>query len=289
MLLETLRKFMRENGYKVQEFSIPGLDSMDTYHSCVVDKLGAPMSGGFGRDRGTARKIAIAEFIERLEVLKIRSSGELVQKEWGLDQIPTACGFAVGFNLHNTIYRSIGEALERWVISQWIDNGLHIAELIRPEIEAELDDSSRILIAQFEEVRYFSKSVLVAVNDKLQEFRVTQTMAYFDGGIFPGSAVRKVNGSPWQHAILESYRNLLAFQNNSGPVDSFPANKVHFFARNRRIADQQIANAQKMSWPTPTISLHLNESRFGGEAFLARTIVDGWKPWNQGPLERFLY
>ena len=257
------------------------------WHSAIIDKFGNPISGGFSFDKMQARKIALAEFIERKKVNELFNISDKSKKEWGLDLIPTACGFAAGFNLQNTIQRSINEAVERWVMSKWIDNGCYIEQLPQNKIQ-NLDPASEFFVSQFDEVLFFKKEVVLQVNDQYQKITVGQTMGLTEFGIFPGSSAQFNNGQVWQHALLESYRHYLGVQNNPD-FSTFPGNKVLFFANNKKIALNQISNATKESWPVPEIILHQHQSFESDNYFLARTIINGWSSWNSGSIERFLY
>ncbi len=257
------------------------------WHSAVIDKNGNPISGGFSFDKMQARKIALAEFIERKKVNELFSISDRSKKIWGFDLIPTACGFAAGFNLQNTIQRSINEAVERWVMSKWIDDGYQIEQMNQSDIKG-LDPASEFFISQFDEVLFFKKEVAIQTNDQFQKITVGQTMGLTEFGIFPGSSAQFSHGQVWQHALLESYRHFLGVKNNPD-FSTFPGNKVLFFARNKQIALDQINKATKEIWPTPEIILHQNQSFASDSYFLARTIISGWQSWNLGPIERFLY
>lgn len=279
-----IERIIIENYLKIEEALIYKTSNFEYWHSTVIDKFEIPISGGFSSDRMTARKIAISELIEKLEFDKLKLS---INSEWGLDLIPTACGFAAGFNLQNTIQRSINEAVERWVMSKWIDDGYYIEKIPKNRIQ-NLDPASEFFVSQFDEVLFFKKEVMLQVNDQFQKITVGQTMGITEFGIFPGSSAQFNNGQVWQHALLESYRHFLGVQNNPD-FSTFPGNKVLFFAKNKQIALNQINKATKESWPVPEIILHQHQSFESDSYFLARTIINGWSSWNSGPIERFLY
>lgn len=279
-----IEKIIIENCLKIEEALFFKTNNFEYWHSTVIDKFGVPIAGGFSSDRMTARKIAISELIEKVEYDKLKLS---TNTEWGLDLIPTACGFAAGFNLQNTIQRSINEAVERWVMSKWIDDGCYIEQIPQNKIQ-NLDPASEFFVSQFDEVLFFKKEVVLQVNDQFQKITVGQTMGLTEFGIFPGSSAQFNSGQVWQHALLESYRHFLGVQNNPD-FSTFPGNKVLFFANNKQIALNQISNATKESWPVPEIILHQHQSFESDSYFLARTIIKGWSSWNSGSIERFLY
>jgi hypothetical protein len=259
------------------------------WHSTVVSKDGRPISGGFSTERMQARKIAIAEFLERHEVESLSKAGELVREEWGLNKIPTACGFAAGFDEKNTIQRSLNEAIERWVASNWIDGRKYIEEIPFEAVQPGLNPACLFFISKFVQVRFFKKEVLVWLDEKPVQISVVMTLGLTDRGIFPGHSTQNTNGSIWSHALLESFRHLIGIKNNPDPVDIFPVNKVRFFAENKQIALDQVSNACDSKWPVPQIELQRVKSFGSGNFFLARTIISGWSSWHSGPITRFLY
>lgn len=259
------------------------------WHVVVADKRNFPISGGFASTREQARKISISELLERRFFAEIRDSSESIRQDWGLNIHPTACGFAGGFDLLNVIDRSIAEAAERWVMSLWIDEQFEIEEIPYSKIASSLDDVSKYLIQQFDSVRFFSHRISVMYNGQRKYIVVAQTMGFKNEGIFPGSSAQLADGNYWQHALVESYRHLLAVRNNFDRGDVFPDNKVRYFAKNAKVALQQIDNAKRKDWPEPRIILSRSSKYLDDSFFVTRTIFDGWKSWSEGPVERFLY
>lgn len=273
--------------YRIEESLFFSAKNCEFWHSTLLDNNNLPVSAGFGPSISDARKIAIAEYLERSFYHECANTNVKKNIEWGIDIIPTACGFAAGFNLANTIHRSIAEATERWVMSKWIDDGFYLQQRNISSLENELDEASVFLISQFDKVLFFEKEVLVSLNELNFKIKVVQTMGLKDGGIFPGSSAQ-IGKNIWQHAMLESYRHLLLYKNNSF-VDRFPENKIRYFAKNAQVAFAAIDNAKKLEWPNPKIVFHKNTSIDKDNYFIARTIIEGWKSWHLGPLERFLY
>lgn len=273
----------------IEEAKIFGNSGSEWWHSAIIEPDRNPIAGGFAADRFQARKIAIAEFLERKKFVELTTSAESVKQDWGIDIIPTACGFAAGFDKHNTVFRSIFEATERWVMSKWIDEKFYIEETPYPQIAPSLDAISLFFVNQFKSVKFFEKKILLPINNKHFQITVGQTMALTEEGIFPGSSAQYTGGNIWQHALLESFRHLLAVSNNPKRENKFPDNKIFFFSKNKDIALKQISQADKKNWPSPEIKLHKIEPQLDGKYFIARTILVGWQPWNAGPLERFLY
>lgn len=287
-MILTLIESVSTEPFVIQEAKLECEGDIQLWHSSFLDRRNFPVSGGFGTSIIQARKIATAEYIERKFVSNVLKSPKL-SKEWGCDLVPSACGFAVGFDYTNTIHRSVGEALERWVMSLWIDQGYKIDQVRTEVVEPQLDPASRHFISQFDEVRYYLKEIAVYLDGRLFKFQIAQTMGLKDGGIFPGSSAQTTSGNCWQHSILESYRHLLAFRNNPKEVNTFPMNKVRYFAKNSAVAINQINAATIDQWPQPRIKKFRIQSFANDAYFVARTIIEGWTPWSEGPLERFLY
>lgn len=287
---EILLKFFSDGNYSIEEANLVIEPKADYWHSTVLDKNGNAVSGGFACDKMQARKIAVAEFLERKSYQSFSKQKHYsINDEWGLNIIPTACGFAAGFDFDNTIRRSIYESVERWVMSKWIDNNLSVEEVKLTSIENELDPISLYFISLFEEVLFFKKEILLMVNDKPISITVAKTMGLTKNGIFPGSSAQYTAGNIWHHALLESFRHLLFVKNNPARNNIFPDNKIRFFANNKNIGLNQIFAEKSSKWPIPSIIFHNCKPFFDNKYFIARTILSGWESWDKGPLDRFLY
>jgi hypothetical protein len=278
-----------QNECSLEESTLLNKSGSSYWHSTILNKSRTPLSGGFADDRMQARKIAVAEFLEREAFQKIFLSDESTRQAWGIDIINTACGFAAGFNLANTINRSINESVERWVMSKWIDDNLEIEELSFDSIKTILDPASLFFISYFEKVMFFKKTVVLFINSKPVKISVAQTMGLTSHGIYPGSSAQISGNNIWHHALLESFRHFLFVKNNPASKNNFPDNKIRFFSMNKDIAIKQICGKKQSAWPIPQITLHNSKSYLEEKYFIARTIIAGWKPWNEGPIERFLY
>lgn len=288
-MIENIALSLSQSECRIEEAPVFTDSGAEFWHSAVLGRDLAPISAGFARNRLDARKIAIAEYLERTTYRSIALSGPAIRASWGLDLIPTACGFAAGFDEKNTILRSLHESAERWVMSKWIDDGYSIEEISADQIVPELDAVSKFLISAFDSVRFFKKNILIQTQRSIVQITVGQTMAFKDDGIFPGSSSQFTGGSLWQHALLESFRHLLLVKNNPERTNVFPDNKIIFFSKNAVLAVRQIEAAKIKQWPDPTVRLHQVASYAEGQYFVARTILDGWRTWNEGPMERFLY
>lgn len=287
-MLELLNR-LAGSKISIQETVLPIPGSVNFWHSVILDESQNPLAGGFGEEISISRKIAVAEFFERTLVKNI-SQNSVDSEKWKISLVPNACGFAVGFNRDSTILRSISEACERWVMSKWIDDQYFIPEISNNDVEPKLDQASLFFAQNFDSVRYFKIGTLVKVDEKLIEIDVAQTTAIKDGGVYVGYAAKLAGDKKiWQHALLESFRHLLILKNNPPQPGVFPDNRIRFFSKNAAFAFNQIDRAYKKDWPIPRISFHHCEHFDEGNFYLARTIIEGWRPWHEGPLSRFLY
>lgn len=287
-MLSNVSNFFNESGLKLEEFNLLREVGLDYWHTCILDASGKVISGGFGEGKSISRKIALSEYFERVKVKQLLAMGKSTYVEWGLDQIPTGCGFAVGFDENNVRLRSVGEAIERWVLSKWIDENFRITEISYEEVYAGLDPVSRWLSEQFDQVRFFEKDVIVLFDDEFHKFKIGITVGKKDGGAFLGSSAKISSANIWQHSLLESFRHVL-IKMNSAPQKSFPDNRIRYFACNYNSAALQISCATKNTWSMPQISFHKLKFFDAENFFLARTIIRGWTSWHLGPTDRFLY
>ena len=231
----------------------------------------------------------MAELLERETFQMLKQSDSKTRESWWLDTHPTACGFAAGFDRQNVLDRSLREATERWVMSLWIDEEYIIDTVPKSDVVPNLDPISKFLYDQFDEIIFYFHEAIVSIPSGITSIPIAQTMAIKQGGIFPGSSTQLTGGSYWQHALVESFRHLMGYKNNPRRADRFPDNKVIYFATNADVALRQIERAQHRSWPIAKLLEPKLLERFGGRAFVARSLIEGWRSWHEGPLERFLY
>lgn len=274
---------MTQQKLKIEESALFPDESDSYWQSTIINEENFPVSAGFHCDKLYARKVALAELIERQSASAVYLESP---EKWGFETISTLCGFAAGFDEYNTRLRSLKEGLERWVMSLWIDDGYYIEEVGQPE---DLPKSCLFLIEPFDEVLFYFRKVTVLLDNKLIEVPVAQTFGLKGKGIYPGSSTQDTGNGIFEHALVESYRHYMGVKNNPKRGDIFPDNKVYYFSENKDVALRQMRSATNKAWPTPKIKLHKAIALYEGRAFLARTIIDGWTSWEKGPLERFLY
>jgi hypothetical protein len=283
-------KILQDEKCRYEESNLREQAGIDYWHSTVLDQKQNPISGGFSESRSQARKIATSEFLERKTFREIASSSDEIRNLWGLNKIPTACGFACGFTLAGAIQRSLAEAVERWVASKWIDDDLYLKEILQSDLVPTFDPISVFLLSPFLETRFFRREVDVNFYGQTISVAVAISIGLTPLGAFVGSSAQKKDGNIWQHALLESFRHFIAIKNNPPEqLLTFPGNKVLFFSSNRQLAGDQIDRIKRDRWPDPKLSFHVHQAFGEGEYFVSRSILDGWSSWSEGPIDRFLY
>lgn len=222
-------ELLTKNNYTLQEYNLLEQAGLEYWHTNILDANKVSFSAGFGNNKEISRKIAYSEFLERTKFRELKNSDEFTKTLWGLDKINTACGFAAGFDETNTITRSIGEALERWVLSKWIDENFAMTQALPSQLTAKLDAASKWFSSQFDEMLFFQKDILIFVNINPMIFSICATVGFKNGGAYLGSSVKSGSNPNWQHALLESFRHVLLVK-NSQETGRFPDNKVRYFS-----------------------------------------------------------
>lgn len=274
----------------IEEANIKGSDNEIYWHCTILNNKSIPIGSGFSNDRNLSRKIAVAEYLEDTQYQSICNSTEQEKENWGLNKISTGCGFAAGFEVKMTQLRSVAEAVEKWALSKWIDEGYVLKVNESASILSESAYATKYFSDFFDKTSFFEKELIVPFENKLLTIYLGVAVSELNNGIFIGSSAGYQKKHIWQHSLLECFRN---YQVSSQPIKVsefyFPENKIRFFAQNRNIAIEQIQKANKLDWPMPKIILHRVQGFESDQYFLARTIIDGWKSWDEGPIERFLY
>jgi hypothetical protein len=259
------------------------------WHTNAMTTAGVCLGSGLAQTQDTARRIALAETIERAVFRNLRVSDE--SKSFLLDQYPTSCGFAAGFEFEKTRIRSICEAVERWARALWIDEGFALMKV--PSSRIFLSPLGKNFHEPFEDCLYFSGSFSIQdpIKKKFLHLKLAVVVGMTTNGVFPGSRVCSEKEDPWEHACLEAWRHHLIFQNNSLP--DLPENsflrRISHFATRRELAVSQIEKAQRYDWPQPRIKLSKSHEEASGKVFIWRSLCDGYQGWQNGSLDRFVY
>lgn len=253
------------------------------YHSVSYLKDGFPFSGGTHANQQTALRICIAEALERALFYKIikNNNNDFLTKEF-----PSTCGFACGFESDKTKYRAICESLERWAWSKWIDDG----HQLNIKTEVHLDRLSEALAQNFIKRNYLYKNLEIQ-NMKVQ-FCVF--LGETESGVFAGSRVCNLNEDPWQHAVIEAFRNYRNYEvtkkNNSDlKKEDIVRQRAVYFGDHKASAFDQIERANNSLWPSPSV-LFLKEFNTNiPQVYLWRCLLNNWINWDFGDETRFVY
>lgn len=278
---------------------IPHLDIKDVIESplddsgrclgwhTVITTQGGIVGGGINVDKNISRRIAVAEVLERKYFREIAKSNERV--EFLIDEFPTTCGFAAGFDVEKTRFRALSEAVERWIWSKWIDQGYYISGI--EVLDLELTEISKYFVGKFDKVLFFKKRIVTdSISNFVPSVSFGAVIAIKDGGVFPGSRVVSLGEDAWEHGLVEAYRHLLIFNNKKNNVElSFPFSRIVHFGSNMREAIRQINQANKPVWPSPEL---LVDKRFYtpiSEVVIHRALMKDFIGWERGHVSRFVY
>lgn len=255
----------------------------------VYDLENYPIGGGTHVNARTAQLIAYHEMIERNIFHKyLREKNETLF----LDQNPTTCGMAVGQDVYKTKLRSIGEAIERWAWSKWIDENYYI-----PKIDVDLKQLGPLATyyqSFFDEVifHYFEFPTQLLLGKKLRP-RILIGLGIKGNGIFPGSRLSFDDEDKYDHALVESWRNLMISESLSRqltPPHSFIDKRILFFGKNKDVAFEQIAKAEKKDWPAIQFKLMAKEMDTGiSKIKMYRSLCSNYLGWSEGDVSRFVY
>ena len=265
-------------------FSVAG--DVVGWHATAVSFDGRALGSGCHSDRDTARRIALAEMLERAvfgSLLSSQQSHRLL-----LEEFPSTSGFAAGFDSQATRRRAICEAHERWAWSKWVDDGYALTEL---RVLPKFSEFARSLLAVFEEVRLWTGEFLAAdstgLDGKTLKFGVL--LGFKEGGVFPGSRVALSQDDIWDHAAVEAWRHFHLTRVRSEPPKDIIQERAHYFAHNAQYALSAIAKSTPRAWPTPKMRLiaevQLETDRFS----LWRALCSDFTPWHLGSDRRFVY
>lgn len=233
--------------------------------------------------------MAVAEAFERSFFYKIICD-EKLKMELDLVNYPSTSGFAAGFDETSTRFRAICEGVERWAWSKWIDEHFKIEEDIGKKLNSKL---TAHLLNDFTDCKWFRKDFFVEVSpaEKIK-LSLVIFLGLTNDGIFPGSRVSTKIDNLYEHPVIEAHRNLinskLRDQNTRGTGDIIEQ-RVFYFAKNKKLALEQIAMASKQNWPELQLSLLKNIQTNIPEIFLYRCLFKNFIGWHEGARERFVY
>lgn len=275
----------------LEESPIDGVGGLPPigWHVNAMDGSRACLGSGLSEDKDTARRIALAETIERASFRELRASKEASQ--YGLIENPTTCGFAAGFEFEKTRIRSICEAVERWARALWIDE--HFALMPVPDSRIFLSTLGKTFIEPFQQCLYFTGSFSVIDPAKRSpiHLKLAVVIGLTSQGAFPGSRVCSEKEDPWEHASLEAWRHHLLFKHQS--LQNLPEksylHRINYFGSHRNEALSQVEKASRYDWPMPKISLHRSYEPLAGKLFIWRSLCSNYQGWQTGGIDRFVY
>lgn len=252
-----------------------------SFHVSCFHPETALTGSGFSLEKETAKKKALSELNERYLVSQLKTNPS--QKEiWGLNLDDSCSGFAVGYSQTKAVVRAVCEASERWALSQWIDN--HFAlELFTDSISTPV---AKTIQRNFIDCTTYRRKVSVLIDGKILEVNIAVVLGWTSSGVFAGYGSKLSADEALEHAFVEVMRNFVIHKNQPAR-ESFPYNRIHYFAENRKAALGSIEGRQHHAWPIPSFKMIKAESF--GDLWLARAIFEGWRPWQEGSISRFLY
>lgn len=244
------------------------------------------VGSGFGETLELAKKKAFSELNERYIVCQLNNN-YIENDPWGLKFDGSCSGFALGYSREKTILRSICEAIERWTLSKWIDEGLNLNQT---EDLKKLDLYQNAIAKHFSHCTSYFKVIPVNLHDKIIQVYVTVVLAWTKQGVFAGYGSKLNLYDSLNHAAIEALRNFL-IDKNQQKRDFFPYNRITFFANNRELAESIIntntTKSETSKWPFPTLKVCHTEQFH--DFWVTRTIFNDWQPWQLGTEKRFLY
>jgi hypothetical protein len=259
------------------------------WHVNAISGESLSLGSGLATKQDTARRIALAETIERAVFRSLKNSQNL--KEFRLDEYPTTCGFAAGFEHEKTRLRSICEAVERWARALWVDQNYALMKV--PPSAIFLSGLGQYFLEPFSETLYFSGSF--SVEDPIRKVPIHLKLAVVIGltgiGAFPGSRVCSNEEDPWEHACLEAWRHHLIFARQSLPrlAPNSYLHRINYFGSRRDEALSKINQSHNYKWPMPKIILHKSHTELSKKISIWRSLCDHYEGWQNGQISRFVY
>lgn len=273
---------------KIEEAEIlePGSHQIVGYQCSVVDSSRWPLGTGTAISREIARSKALSEAIERSLVRRLNNSSQ--RDVFLLNEYPSTCGFAVGVNKPAVLQSSLGEAVERWLRSKWIDDGYEVPQVPFPRPNSRLES---VLADQFSEVIYFKASLLLDIGHQVFIPLESGIVVGLKGdGAFVGSGVSFGAGNVWLQALIEAQRHLRIFENrNLLSKHTADLNAVIYFGMNGTEALRQIGKANRASLPRPKLRICREVDGLPSGLFCIRSLCHDFIGWHNDDPSRFVY
>lgn len=266
------------------------------YQSALITTSTVPFAGGTARDLNTARRICIAEAVERATFLKlIRSETKEQLDELLLKEYPTTCGFAAGFDERKTTFRATCEAIERWAWSQWIDKGFGLMQ-VQPQLKTELSSKFE---KHFDSVHYFRTHIKLSGKQRPsfvgEDFLFNVVIGVKADGIFPGSRVTTVNDESWEHPLLEAWRHHQIFVNelSKGSLNGLFDRRIKRFGEAGLETLSKVLSLERRKFPSPELCMMKRVATGSLDGLnqyqVWRALCREYIGWHLGDENRFVY
>lgn len=145
---------------------------------------GYKISGsGLGYKYEIAKKIAFSELNERHLVLQLQKLNSEVNK-WGLNIDNSCSGFAIGYSRESTVLRSALEGVERWALSQWVDEGYCLQKIDDPEFTTA--DFKSVVNSCFNSISIYHAVIPLFLFNKVLNINVCSLLCWTEFGVFVG-------------------------------------------------------------------------------------------------------
>ena len=259
------------------------------WHISAMTGDGRALGTGLADSRDVARTIATAEMLERRLVLDLINHQP---DDSYLSTHPTTCGFAFGFSLRETLFRSRCEAIERWAWSHWIDRNTPLSR-VPINIEA-LNPIARVMAAKFYDVWFLRSPPIHNIANGIQcTYRFCVTLGFHGEGVYAGSRVLLDGSEDWTHPLTESWRHSLVGTElkaipSTENLDIIQRRILHF-STSRAEALGQLAIGTVSRWPSPTLTVPFIHFEPTTRGYLTRFLCHDYTPWHVGDCHRFVY
>ncbi len=265
-------------------------NSIVGYNSTFYDTALSPLGGGLTDSFEEARRIAVAETIERGLYRKIRLDPKY-RNLLRLDCIDSTLGFACGFEKEPTAYRSFCEALEKWCLSQIIDFNYKIDRVDKHNNN--LSKLANFLVSDFNQFNFFQKKFHVKAPFEKSDLELTFNffVGFTETGIFPGSQVTSVNDNAFTHPVVEAWRHLKNYQllkKRNPNTTNLIEKRLLYFGDQKTTGLAQILSSKNTNWKKPELELFEEiDTNFQG-VYLYRTLLKDFIPVSKGDVGRFV-
>lgn len=268
---------------EIQESAVVNDGRILGYSASAVLTDGYCIGSGFSIDSHVAKKIALSEALERKIVFDLSSSLN-VEDKYLLNEYPSTCGFSVGLDIGSTKQRAIAEAVERWLVSKWIDDHYFLPE---QKIDYHsLTPIDKFFSAQFVKIKYYTHQCNLAVDSETLIVNSIIAIGLTEKGAFYGGK-SAINQTPSvTSALVEAWRHLKLSETHTQSTELVV---VKHFSQHKELALAQIEMAVKTDWPQPKIRLLTEIPTEVDGYFCFRCLCENFKGWHGQDINRFIY